>query len=252
MKNIFFRTLVILFVFIPLAAFAHSLVFPHETRAILIDFSGFTREGRLYYHPDTPREKIDSLHTLIALGAERLGELYGEKTCNPKFIYCEREEDFLKFSMSSSIPALAHLKLGSYIVLGKDGIDIDIIAHEFSHAELYERLGFFKRMAVPAWFDEGLAMQVDLRSYYSEESLRIKTHDFRDLPDVKVMNDLRRFQTGTREDIMIHYMTARYEVGKWYTQEKLLDLIEKIKQGTTFNESFYTLEQRDARLNFEE
>lgn len=238
MKKLFFRTLVILAIFVPLAAFAHSLVFPHETRAILIDFSDFTRDGRLYYHPDTPKEKIDSLHTLIALGAERVGELYGEKTCIPKFIYCEREADFLKYSMSPTIPALAHLKLGSYIVLGKDGINIDIISHEISHAELYERLGFFKRMSVPAWFDEGLAMQVDLRTYYSEENLKVKTNNLEEIPDVKVLNDLRRFQSGTREDIMLHYMAAKYEVGKWYTQEKLLQLIGDIKNGISFSEAY--------------
>jgi len=251
LKRILFKIFLILLVFIPLAAFAHSLVFPHETRAILIDFSDFKKDGRLYYHPDTPQEKIDSLHSLIALGAERVEGLYGEKTCHPKFIYCEREEDFLKYSMSSAIPALAHLKLGSYIVLGKEGIDLDIISHEISHAELYERLGFFKRMAVPAWFDEGLAMQIDLRSYYSEQNLKIKTQDFQNIPDVKMMNDLRSFQSGTREDIMIHYMAAKYEVGKWYTQEKLLQLIHDIKNGSSFNDAFNVPQLHEARLENE-
>lgn len=248
MKKLFFRVLVILIVFIPLAAFAHSLIFPHETRAIFIDFSNFKRNGRIYYHPDTPQEKIDSLHTLIELGAERIVALYGQKTSYPKFIYCDREEDFLKYSMSSTVPALAHLKLGSYIILGKDGIDINIIAHELSHAELYERLGFFKRLAVPAWFDEGLAMQVDRRSYYSEKNLRIKTRDFQELPEVKNMNDLRTFQSGTREDIMLHYMAAKYEVGKWYSQEKLIQLINHIKLGNTFYEAFHTMEINETAL----
>jgi len=246
LKKALFRLIILIALLVPLAAFAHSLVFPHETRAILIDFSGYTREGRLYYHPETPREKIDSLHALIALGSVRVEALYGKKTCNPKFIYCEREEDFLKYSMNATVPALAHLKLGSYIVLGKEGIDLDIVAHEISHAELYERLGFFKRMAVPAWFDEGLAMQVDLRSYYSEENLKIKTQNFQNLPDVKMMNDLRRFQSGSREDIMIHYMAAKYEVGKWYTQEKLLQLIRDIQEGISFSEAYHKIEFREA------
>jgi len=249
LKNILFRVLIFTVLFISLAAFAHSLVFPHETRAILIDFSNFKRDGRLYFHPDTPQEKIDSLHMLIAEGSERVEELFGQKTCYPKFIFCDREEDFLKYSMSSSIPALAHLKLGSYIVLGKDGVDIDIISHEISHAELYERLGFFKRMAIPAWFDEGLAMLVDHRSYYSEENLRIKTHDFKNVPDVKAMNDLRRFQSGTREDIMLHYMTAKYEMSKWYSQEKLLQLIHDIKKGSSFHEAFNVPQLHEARLD---
>jgi len=246
LKKTLFRVLILIALIVPLAALAHSLFFPHETRAILIDFSGYSSEGRLYFHPETPREKIDSLHTLITLGYGRVHELYGKKTCNPKFIYCEREEDFLKYSMNAAVPALAHLKLGSYIILGSEGIDLDIIAHEISHAELYERLGFFKRMAVPAWFDEGLAMQVDLRIYYAEENLKVKTNDFQNLPDVKMMNDLRRFQSGTREDIMIHYMAAKYEVGKWYTQEKLLRLIDEIKDGVSFSEAYHKIEFQEA------
>jgi hypothetical protein len=225
---------------IPISAFAHFIFFPQQTRCILVDYSNLKKDGRFYYSAGTALQKVDSVKNLIAQAATRVADFWGQKTCNPKFIYCDSDKDFTKFGSPFSVPALTHIKLGAYIVISNEGIDKDIIAHEMSHAELYERIGFYNwTFKIPRWFDEGLAMQNDYRDYYSEDTLKFKSDNFTHLPDVKQLRSGKQFnEEGTHNQVMLNYMTAKYVVKKWYTKEKLDQLIKAINAGKTFDEAF--------------
>jgi hypothetical protein len=225
---------------IPISAFAHFIFFPQQTRSILIDYSSFKKEGRLYFNPNTAQHTTDTLKQIITLASKRVADFWGQKTCDPTFIYCESREDFTKYGSPYPVPALTHIKLGAYIVISNEGVDLDIIAHEIAHAEFYERIGFYNRsFKIPTWFDEGLAMQNDNRDYYSEDTLKARSGNYKNLPDVKKMVSGKQFnEEGTHDQVMLHYMTARHEVKNWYTKEKLDKLIRDINSGKTFNEAF--------------
>lgn len=239
-KKITRRALLILLIIIPISACAHFIFFPQQTRSILIDYSGFKKDGRLYFNTNTPQQKVDSMHLLIQLASQRVAAFWGQKTCNPKFIYCESREDFTKYGSPYSMPALTHIKLGAHIVISSDGADLDIVAHEIAHAEFYERIGFYNwSFKIPRWFDEGLAMQNDNRDYYSEDTLKLRSDNYKNLPDVKKMISGKQFnEAGTHEQVMLNIMTAKHEVKNWYTKEKLDKLIRDINAGKTFEEAF--------------
>jgi hypothetical protein len=238
-KKIVLRTLLTLLILAILMPVAHYFVFPQQTRAILIDYSKFKKEGRLYVDPKTPQKTIDTLDDLVAQAGRRVDRFWDGKTCNPKIIYCEREADFVKYGSDQAVPAVTILKLGSYIVLSKEALDIDIIAHEIAHAELYERIGFYaQEFKIPTWFSEGLAMQCDDRDGYSEDTLRAKSVDFKNLPDVKPLKSAGDFFAGTTEEVKMHFMTAKHVVKKWYTPEKLKAFTDGITAGESFEDAF--------------
>ena len=122
-KKIIRRTVLIFLIVIPISAFAHFIFFPQQTRCILIDYSDFKNDGRLYFNNNTPQNKVDTVKLLMGLASNRVAEFWGQKTCNPKFIYCEGEEDFKKYGSPYQIPALTHIKFGSYIVISNEGVD---------------------------------------------------------------------------------------------------------------------------------
>ena len=164
---------------------------------------------------------------------------WGQKNSNPTFIYCDNDQDFRNYGNARLDPATTHYKLGPYIVISKEGIDIDIIAHEISHAELYERLGFYKMMfIIPRWFDEGLAMQNDYRDYYSEDTLKAKSDNIKNLPDVQQFNKGGSFYEGSQEQVMLNYMTAKHVVKNWYTRQKLDKLIMDLNACKSFEEAY--------------
>lgn len=239
LKKIILRILLVFLIIIPIAAFAHFIIFPQETRSILIDYSNFKKEGRLYFNSNTSQSKIDSLKFLIQKASIRVEDFWGQQKCDPKFIYCDTEEDFKKYSVSPAAPAVTYLKLGSVIGLSNEAIDLDIIAHEISHAEFYERIGFYKfTFKIPGWFKHGLAMQNDYRSYYSEDTLKSKSQNFRNMPDIKNLKTDVQFYKGSLQQVMLNYMTAKYVVKKWYTKKKLDKLIRDLNSGKSFEDSF--------------
>lgn len=239
LKKIILRSFLIFCVLIPIAAFAHFFIFPEESKCILIDYSSFKKDGRLYFNANTPVAKIDTVKLIIEKASLRVAGFWGQKNGNPKFIYCDNDQDFRNYGNARLDPATTQYKLGPYIVISKEGIDIDIIAHEISHAELYERLGFYKMMfIIPRWFDEGLAMQNDNRDYYSEDTLKAKSDNFKNLPNVKQFNKGGSFYEGSQEQVMLNYMTAKHVVKKWHTQQKLDKLIMDLNAGKSFEEAF--------------
>lgn len=240
LKKTFRRAILLCIILIPISAFAHFLLFPQQSRSILIDYSDFKKDGRLYYNSNTSKNEVDSVKTLIELASVRVAQFWGQKNGNPKFIYCESQEDFNKFGSPFPVQALTHIKFGSYVVISHQGLDMDIIAHEISHAEFYERIGFYNwSFKIPRWFDEGLAMQNDNRDYYSEDTLKLKSNDYQNLPDVKKFKTGRQFnEEGSHEQIMLNYMTAKHEVRNWYTRGKLDRFIKDINSGKTFEEAY--------------
>jgi len=239
LKKIIRRTVLIFLIVIPISAFAHFIFFPQETRSILIGYSNFKKDGRVYFNAATPHNKIDSLKSLITQASIRINNFWGQKKSNPKFIYCVNEDDFKKYCVNPSAPAVTYLKLGSVIVLSADAMDLDIIAHEFSHAEFYERTGFYKfNYNIPSWFKHGLAMQNDYRDYYSDDTLKVKSDKFKNLPDIKSFKSDGQFYAGSRQQIMLNYMTAKHEIKNWYTKEKLDKFLKDINSGKTFEQAF--------------
>jgi hypothetical protein len=238
-KKVLLRCLLIFIILILVAAFAHFIIFPQETRTILIGFSNFKKEGHLYYNASTPTEKIDTLKSLIAAASTRVADFWGAQKANPKFIYCDTDDDFKKYGNDRKDPATTQYKMGPYVIISNEGLDLDIIAHEISHAELYARTGFYEVMfKIPRWFDEGLAMQNDYRNYYSEDTLKVRSDNFRNLPDITKFNSGGAFYEGPPAQVKLNYLTAKHIVKNWYTKEKLAELIAGLTSGKGFAEVF--------------
>lgn len=218
-----------------LSGIVHYVLFPQETCCMLIDFSSFQQKGGFYAKPqmaDTTQSKIEQT---ILLAEKKVEIFWGRRLAHPKYIYCETDADFAKYGGNPLAPAATQMKLNGYIVFNPKGIDVNIISHELCHAELYERLGFFKNLRTPMWFHEGLAMQVDDRLEYSTDTLMAKTDSLKKTIAVKELLSGNDFQSG---DVKLNYLLAKYEVGKWYTPPKLEALLVCFKEGGDFDNCY--------------
>jgi len=237
-RKIAIKAALVFLALVLVASLAHFLIFPQETKSLLVGFSELPGKGRVHYSKATPQEKVDSLVQLIRQASARVSTFWPGQYSDPRFIFCNERRDFEKYSVNPEAPAVTYLKLGSVIVLSADALDLDIIAHEMSHAEFYERIGFYAfNQKVPAWFKHGLAMQCDLRDYYSEDTLRARTDGFRNLPDIRSCTTDAQFYSGAHDQVKLHYMAARYEVGHWYSKAKLEKLVKELNEGKSFGEA---------------
>lgn len=238
--NRWFVSMLVLLLLPPVLACAHYAVFPEATRSILIDYSAFQKQGEVYFSPTTPEALRQTMLQTIGLANARVTTFWGSKLSHPKIIFCETDEAYQTYGNKFGTPAANHLNLfGSYIVVSKDGLDFDIIAHEICHAELQQRIGWRRReFKIPAWFDEGLAMQVDERAKYSEASWQQEIAKGIKPPDLQQLKKINQFATGTADEVRINYTTAKHEISRWMTNEKLAIFIERIKHGDTFEQAY--------------
>lgn len=235
MKKIF----IILITILGISSIGHALVMPQVTRCMLIDLYDFEKEGQVYFRPHINEQKRNEIHQLIKQAELRVDKFWKARKATPKFIYTELDDEYVKFGAPFPTPAAAIMHFGSYVVINHNGVDLDIISHELSHLELYARIGLINRfLEIPVWFDEGLAMQVDHRSYYSIDALQRLSNNFKNLPNVQKMKDYNTFGSGTREEVMMNYRASKYVISKWYTPEKLDAFIDKLNDGKSFEESY--------------
>ncbi|MEO6454256.1 MAG: hypothetical protein ABIN97_09300 [Ginsengibacter sp.] len=234
------RVILIILLFLPLLAAAHFFVFPQETRCVLIDFADFEKQQNIYYRKDVP---VNTIQQLIQLkfDAEKNVYQFWKDTghINYKLIYCQAESDYKNYGREGA-PAVTNIKLGAYVVIPGNMVDVNILSHEISHTVLYRQIGWFKlHFKIPTWFGEGLAMQVDDRDYYSIDTLLNKKNTGIILPDVTQLTTPEKFHNGSVTQVMLNYSVAKYVVHEWLKTNSLSAFIEAINNGYGFEESYH-------------
>jgi len=170
----------------------------------------------------------------------RHSEFWGEVKSNPTIIITDDEKKIARLGGDHNAYTIAVFAVRTYISLSSSWINVDVIAHELTHAETHYRvfhgLISFKR-PIPVWFDEGLALQNDTRERYGDTAWIYATDYTRKKVDLDAING-EEFYEGTEKEVLYNYIVSRYEVKKWITEngiEALKTLLEEIRRGGDFN-----------------
>ena len=128
-----------------------------------------------------------------------------------------------------------------YICISDEYLELDILAHEITHAELRARLSVKAQKQIPTWFDEGIALQNDYRERYSEEQWIAQTDNGKNTVALEEMDTPSEFYAGEAEDRRFRYLNAKHELSEWmavHGQQGLLKLLEQINDGVDFNTAY--------------
>ncbi len=194
----------------------------------------------LYVDPKMPEIQRQMLLSSLADAKARVATLYGKYAAKPVIIAGHTMEVMQTYGGNSYNRAgRAYLTpVATFIVLGPNGLlGLDVLAHELAHVEFSARIGYWNRGKVPNWFDEGLAVQFDDR--YTEAEWRARTDNGRTAPAVDQMGII------THDD-WLGYATAKHEVRRWLDavgQEGLGALLQAIRSGEGFQETYHSIEQ---------
>jgi hypothetical protein len=114
---------------------------------------------RLYVEHEMPADDRSKLQTIVDRASEQVAIFYGAFERRPTLIVCVTEECNRR---TGGRGARAETYGSVLIRVSPRGIDRTILAHEFSHVELHGRVGSWRLWlgALPAWFDEGVAVIV--------------------------------------------------------------------------------------------
>lgn len=215
-----------------------TLVFaiPGPTGCALVESFGLESlpDGTLIARDSSELERLTFVE-LQRQARTRIEGAFGATRARPVVVFLRDSKVFwpLRFNDYASSHFIGNR---ACVVVGPKGRNLDIVAHELMHAELFERVGYWRRFTeIPAWFDEGVAMQVDFRPRYGmvEQGQSVGSTQF-----VRELKSYRQFFHGDDEQLTQHYAAAKAEVARWLTSigpHELYDRFDRIRAGESFD-----------------
>lgn len=155
--------------------------------------------------------EIDKIKILVDDALHRNEMFWGKECLKINMIICY---DRLECEHYSGIKrcgtSTQFTPLGTFITIGPEGRNVDVISHEICHSILENDLGFVLINRIPTWLNEGIAMQVDYRDDFVFPELE-KIY----IPDsVKLleMSNSKRFYSNNSEKLRLNYAVAKLQV----------------------------------------
>lgn len=227
-KFLFYKSVVVL---ITIWLLVSGLYFNKETLACeLVGYSHFEEIGNnVFVDQSINVAQQVQLVTFINKAKDRVAQVYGEPESNVRFIF---SNDDLYWKLGFNKTGMQRSSLNKECVfIGPNGMNVDVISHEFVHAEVRHRLDFWTEiLVVPAWFIEGTAIIVDHRTPFLAENIHLTEQQIENVKKVFYLSDFPNTS-------VIHYQASKVaveqlEIGKLYSS------LERLNQGASFNEVF--------------
>lgn len=177
-------------------------------------------------------EQAVTITGLIDSALERIALVYGSPESKPRLLVISNFQMAAKWGANETA-SMHRMPWRSCIVIGPKGQNVDVIAHEWLHAEIQHRIGFFRFLKeIPVWFDEGVALTVDYREPFLPENI--------DLADSEIMavKNLKSSSSFFSNHIMQHYQAARLAVEPLVRNKHFYNDLERISSGESFDNVF--------------
>lgn len=240
------RTIALIVVLIAIAAISVFFVqFTALGYRATVPFRSFTEvTPNVYIHNHFTKDKEDTIK-MIDEARKRVAEYFGQIKSDPMIIICDDKNTNAKLGGDHDTTTAAIFKAYSYIVISSEYLNVDILAHEMTHAEVHSRifegrLGF--QSLIPSWFDEGVALQNDYRDLYNEDAWKESTNDGANVVALSDIDTPAKFYAGDTQERRYRYIISKHEVSAWIQRNSvndLLDLLDKINQGTDFTSLYF-------------
>jgi hypothetical protein len=212
-----------------------AFAFPGSTACALIEFSGLEMmPDGTRIQPSSTNAERQAMLEIQTQAKTRITNMFGAPRAKPLVVFLNNPATIFTFK-SNGYGSTHFVGPRVCVILGPQGTNVDVVAHELLHAELSEWVGPWRRSSeIPAWFDEGLAMQVDFRSRY--DSSRIV--DATELASLRTLRSMDQFNAGNDEEITRHYARSKRAVAQWLEKigrSNLYSKLERIRAGESLD-----------------
>ena len=150
-------------VFLSIIAFGFIQFIPVGYR-MTISLHGFNENTRNIYINENYESSTEEAVSIINEAKERVAKYFDEIESNPVIIVCDDKAKLKRLGGDHDTTTFAIFTVFSYMAISSEYLNVDVIAHELTHAETHHRAYKGKllfQFSLPTWFDEGIALQND-------------------------------------------------------------------------------------------
>jgi len=214
----------------------------HALACEFLPLMGYAQlNSQLFIAPDGSPSQFEDVLNLFSSAGRRIGDVYGQPDSKPIFLITVDAETARRWGANETA-SMHRLPWGSCVIIGPEGLNVDVIAHEWLHAEIQHRLGFWNFLKeMPVWFDEGAALTLDYREPFIPGNI--------ELSDQKI-NEIQHRVNGQdffSGDIRENYQAARMAVDPLITKETFFQDLQRIADGEAFDVVFLRANERWQR-----
>ena len=228
----------------------------HGARMAIPGLSGLDEvHPRLYVESSMSSAQRQAVQREIELGRAAVEAFWGGITTAPYFVACVTTDCDVRFG-SYGQRAAAYGDIA--IRLSPRGMTASLIAHEWSHAELYRRSGgLWHARRIPRWFDEGVAVVVANEPRHSEANwaeirrLNLPTPALVTLVTFGDWGAAMRAFGETAGDVPgnrhVVYTVAGHAVRTFLAcagPEGIVAILDAVRAGSAFDEAYARVEGR--------
>ena len=212
-----------------------------------VGMHGFYKISDNVYIDKNYKGDCDLLLSNIDKAKDRVSEFFGDYYYDPKIIITDDPQKVQKLGGDHDIKSYAILGFRAYVHLSTNlAHDTNLVAHELTHAQTHYLVFHDKiigrlKTHIPAWFDEGIAMQNDHRAYYNDDAWNNLTDNGKDVFDITSIKD-RDFYSSDNNEQSNHYILARYEEQQWLNKngiDALINLLNDLNSGKNFDDIYF-------------
>ncbi len=137
-------------------------------------FIGFEAvQAELYVDASLSNAQRENLIAQVHQAKNRVDAAFGKMQSSPRYIV-SKNHAYQQVGFNSTGMARSAL-LRECVFIGPKGMNVDVIAHETAHAEVFHRASFFtKNFKIKPWLLEGSGTYVDYRAPLLLENINIE------------------------------------------------------------------------------
>lgn len=205
----------------------------HALACEILPFSGMDKlQPNVYTTAEFSSEQVAALSEYVTAAVERIHTSYGATVANPRLLITGSVAMANKWGANETA-SMHRMPWRTCIVIGPEGQSVDVIAHEWLHAEIQTRAGLWNFLnQIPVWFDEGVALTVDFRAPFLPENIQLSEDE---IMAVRELSSARDFFSG---DMRHHYQAARLTVDPLIQPSSFFTQLDRIGQGEHFDTVF--------------
>lgn len=200
----------------------------------LLDYSRLN--GHVFIGADHKPASTENIEALLQAASLRIERMYGEPHSRPRILVAGSVEAAERWGANDTA-TMHRLPWRTCIILGPEGENIDVLAHEWLHAEIQQRVGFWRFLrGIPVWFDEGAALTVDYREPLLPENITLSEDRVSQVRNLVSGED---FFSG---NVLENYQAARLAVIPLITANTFYTDLERVAAGENFSDVFSVYE----------